>query len=155
MSSFIQNILFCDDIRTEQSGKDIAIGIYNGLFIVPQFPWLCPSFMIRLELSFRGQKVDHFQFSLRDPNDNALLEQAVPISFFDWNRPGNVALNLAGLIFPVPGEYKFYTRFDGEWELQRTLLVEKFNPAEAQARFDQFEKMMTDQRKVAEKASAA
>ena len=33
-----KNVIICDDVRTENSGKDIIIGVYAENIIVPKFP---------------------------------------------------------------------------------------------------------------------
>jgi len=133
-ANYIQNILFCDEVRTEQSGKDIAIGIYNGNIIVPKFPWILTNFAIRLELFFGGEKVDSIDFMIKDPLDNCVVQHKVPIVFFDYERSGNLTLNLSGLILVMPGEYKIMTCLHEKWEVQRVLTAEKFDPATMQAR---------------------
>lgn len=35
----VKACIFCDDIRTESSGKIILIGTYLGHMVVTQFPW--------------------------------------------------------------------------------------------------------------------
>ncbi len=35
-------VLFCDDIRIEQSGKHILIGVYPSDLVVPQIPFVLP-----------------------------------------------------------------------------------------------------------------
>ena len=42
--------IFCDDIRNEDNGKAIFIGVYSGAMIVPSFPTTLPSFCIALTI---------------------------------------------------------------------------------------------------------
>jgi hypothetical protein len=34
----VKHVVVCDDIRREDNGKEILIGVYSGGIIVPQFP---------------------------------------------------------------------------------------------------------------------
>src|ERR1700722_1974046 len=46
----ILNTLVCDDVRLENNGKEILIGVYNGTVIVDSVPTLLPTFSIRILL---------------------------------------------------------------------------------------------------------
>jgi hypothetical protein len=44
----ILNTIVCDDVRIENNGKEILIGVYNGTVIVDSVPTLLPTFGIRI-----------------------------------------------------------------------------------------------------------
>ncbi|MFO1047911.1 MAG: hypothetical protein U1E52_08460 [Geminicoccaceae bacterium] len=46
----ILNCVFCDDVRTEQNGKEILIGVYTGDFGVPKLPWRVSSLSVWMQL---------------------------------------------------------------------------------------------------------
>jgi hypothetical protein len=126
-SGYIQSVILCDEVRTEITGKDIAIGVYNGHLILPQIPFVLPSLAVRYELSFRGNKTEKMNVKLEGPDKNAIFRNTVMIQFNDWDKPGAVTIVLAGLIMPTEGTYSFYSKFRNDWELTRTLMVEKIN----------------------------
>ncbi len=35
----VESVIFCDDIRQENTGKYIAIGVYSESYLVPSFPY--------------------------------------------------------------------------------------------------------------------
>jgi hypothetical protein len=39
MSAEIGAVIFCDDVRREQNGKDILIGVYSGDILIANFPF--------------------------------------------------------------------------------------------------------------------
>lgn len=124
---YIQSVIICDEVRTEMTGKDIAIGIYNSHLIVPQIPFVVPMLAIRYELNFHGDIVRKMDVKLEDPAQNVIIQNTAQVQFADWDRPGAVTTILGGLIIPVEGTYSFYSKFGDEWELVKTLLVEKVN----------------------------
>lgn len=60
----VRNVIFCDDIRTENNGKLIAIGIYSDNMSVPSFPFNgTMSFLIAVDMSDVEESVFiHFDF---------------------------------------------------------------------------------------------
>jgi hypothetical protein len=124
---YIQSVIVCDEVRTEMSGKDIAIGIYNGHMVVPQIPFIVPMLTVRHEFHFHGDIKNSLTLKMEDPNKNSVFQQTMPIRFNDWDKPGAISVILGGLILPAEGQYTFHLKFDGDWELSRTFFVEKFD----------------------------
>ena len=138
-SNYIQNVLLCDDVRVENNGKEIAIGIYTGAISVPTFPIVFGNLAIRFEVFFDGMPENGFSFKLIDPTGNALIEQRLQADFADWTLPGSVSANIQGCIFPTAGTYKILTRTAKEpWEVQRSFTVMKVDAETARARFEQY-----------------
>src|SRR6266487_6946441 len=42
IGSDIQSVVICDDVRREQNGKDLLIGVYSGDILVQAFPFTLP-----------------------------------------------------------------------------------------------------------------
>jgi hypothetical protein len=38
----VHSVIICDDVRREQNGKDILIGVYSGDILVQNFPFILP-----------------------------------------------------------------------------------------------------------------
>lgn len=143
--TYVQNVLLCDDIRTENNGKEIAIGIYAGAIAVPQIPAFFPNLIIRFELFFGGTVQTEINFKLTDPAGNILLKQKLPVKFFDWEMPGSVSAALQGLIFPIAGKYTISTSISEEtWEDQRFFIVKKFDRSQVASLFENQVKMTRD-----------
>lgn len=141
--SYVQSMLFCDDVRVENTGKEIAIGIYPGGMSFMFLPIMIPQLVIRLELLFYGIPTESFALKVIDPNGNTLVEEQRPLSFRNWSMPGTVSIALQGVILGAAGDYKFFTKIPGEdWVSQRSLHVEKTNVEEAKARHIEFLKRM-------------
>jgi hypothetical protein len=140
--SFVQSFLFCDEVRTEQTGKDIAIGIYNGEISVPQTPFILPSFAVRIELYTDGKPISQLSFRMIDPHGSVLVEQDAPVNFIDWHKPGAITLNMPNAIFPSPGRYVVQLGIDGGWVFERFLDIEKVDVRKIAERYEDQAKRM-------------
>lgn len=133
-TNYVQSTIFCDEVRTEHTGKEIAIGIYPGRLTLPAIPFVMPFLTIRFELFFSGQPVESFSIRISDPVGSTLLEQERPLAFDDWNAPGTLSIVVEGLIVPSAGDYAVTTKTSRhEWALQRVLVIEKYDPVRAKS----------------------
>ena len=134
---YVFNVLFCDDVRTEASGKEIAIGIFPGYIYLQSFPALMPLIAIRFELMFYDQPIQDFSIRIVDPNGNILVDQTKPLDFAHWDLPGSATFAFQGLIVATPGNYGVFTKTTGrDWELQRNLHFGKMDRAEGLRRWE-------------------
>jgi hypothetical protein len=129
-------MIFCEDLRVEMSGREIALGLFNGTAAVPQIPFILPMLVARLELHFFGKPREKFFFRVNDPSGNRLFEQVVQVQFADWNKPGSLAIGIRNMVLPVTGAYAFYLKFEDEWDLARNLYVEKFDASDLRERLE-------------------
>jgi hypothetical protein len=119
----VVNAIICDDIRREDNGKAILIGVYGSNIILQSLPaTLALSIWVHLDARFSGEKVINFRVigTARNP----ISELAVDANIA---RPG-------GVIVPIPpfpvfleseGELTVEMRVgDGAWVKIRALKVE-------------------------------
>ena len=78
--------LLCDDVRREQSGKDILIGVYAGDVLVPQLPIQIP---IACWLLVKPKKTGDLEFDLRikAPGSAPPFEMKVVANVSDSSEP--------------------------------------------------------------------
>lgn len=71
-------VIYCDDVRVEVSGKRILIGVYTATMYVPQFPATLPKFCILLSyLGSMDAPPDQLRFLVyRD--EELLADQVLP-----------------------------------------------------------------------------
>ena len=132
--NYVQSTIFCDDVRTENTGKEIAIGIYPGQLTLPVIPFVIPVLTIRFELFFFGEPVEDFSIRVCDPAGTALVEQKRPLIFDDWSAPGTLSMVIEGLIAPSVGDYEIFTKTSRhDWALQRALVIDKYDPIRAKS----------------------
>jgi hypothetical protein len=51
------HVTFCDDIRQEDNGKHLLIGVYNAVMYVPKIPFGAPKFCVRIRYVERVETV--------------------------------------------------------------------------------------------------
>lgn len=80
------NALVCDDVRIENNGKHIIIGVYTGDIIVSGFPFfLTPCFWVSLPATPPGQ----YTVSIRYSYDGKIIDTFK--AQFDVKNTGGVA----------------------------------------------------------------
>jgi len=105
--------IFCDDIRQENNGKLIFIGVYPYDLV----PGVVPSsFPMALWLRVEGAgKGDHsFTFRLTSTDGELILEQQDSLNLPEDDKP--LVLLFAGFLVPIsrPGEIKGTLTLDGQ-----------------------------------------
>ncbi len=113
--------IFCDDIRHENNGKQILIGLYNADMLIDAFPILLPTFQVLIRYQERpGESSLPVKFVITSPHptDEKIFEAEVPRENFekvlipsDNNLDDPfVSLNLhasfAGFVLAGPGRIK-------------------------------------------------
>lgn len=103
----IKDILICDDIRTESSGKLIYIGIYpeGNINILGKMPYTFPKlcFIIKFEGGFGEYEIEAF---LRNPQNKLhLVLPAGRIRFEQDKKEHLVFLSISSLKVDIAGEY--------------------------------------------------
>lgn len=133
---YVESVIFCDQVRFEASGQEIAIGIYPGTIAVPRAPFIADTFMIRFELFFSGVITKSVRFRLLDPTGEVLFTRQLNVSFNDWNQSGSVVAVINKFVLPVLGEYVLETMLEGQsWVRARSLLLCKVDHSAMQAVF--------------------
>lgn len=109
----IKNVVICDDIRREDNGKNMLIGVYSGSIIVSGFPAnLSLAAWIRFELAgVTPAKVDCRLLG----NDDAVLGNIDQMTI----QPGPSSLALCGITAQLKESGSLTLQFrqeGGEWE---------------------------------------
>jgi hypothetical protein len=73
MRADIVSVIICDDVRKEQSGKDILIGVFSGGIVLPAYPsHLRLAFWIEIQPEAVGEI--HCQIKVETPSGNPPIE---------------------------------------------------------------------------------
>jgi hypothetical protein len=108
--------LVCDDVRREDNGKLIIIGLFTPDIVVPQIPFVFP--MLTVFQVIESTRVGQFQFrsSLELLETGTKIAQA--IGMVESKQPGILLniLRLGNLKIQSPGTYTFTTEFDQSGE---------------------------------------
>ena len=125
----ITNIVICDDVRREVTGKDILIGVYNGDIVVPSFP---ASIRIVLWVQFEPRRAGTFHVEIRIvfPNSSH-VGASFDMEIREENSPGSVAMALP-IHADREGRFAVQARVnDQEWENIKNFMVKMAAPDQA------------------------
>lgn len=98
--------LICDDIRREDNGKEILIGVYNDEILVQSLPILLASLHFRLSLYPKNLSLREFGLSVTTPT-GANIVKAEGQLIGEHNRNVQSIINVAAkpLMLPELGAY--------------------------------------------------
>jgi hypothetical protein len=119
-------ILMCDDVRREDNGKIILIGLYTPDMVAHQIPFVMPTltFFLNLESDRPGQfgfrtRVEHQETGAVLPQTEAMGMLAI----VNPQQPGIAVVKFGGVIFNAQGLYSFSLQLND----QRDPIVSTFN----------------------------
>jgi len=113
--------IFCDDVRQENNGKQIFIGVYNADMVVESLPALLPSFsfVIRYqEMKGESELPVKIVITVPNPDDQMIFEADLPRDAFKLAAPApdavqgemmtaiNLASSIVGLVITHLGRIK-------------------------------------------------
>jgi hypothetical protein len=107
-------VLVCDEVRREDNGKFIVLGLYTPDLAVPQIPFVMPSltFFVCVESDRTGTVRFNFRVEQLDTG-RALVEGMGAMQF---NAPGVAVapVRFGNVQFNAAGPYMFSMNIDGE-----------------------------------------
>jgi hypothetical protein len=118
--------IFCDDIRREDNGKELLIGVYSGSLQLPMLPTpVMLSVWVPFERSGIG-KVP-IEFRLLGSDEKTIGYGAIELSFTDSDYTiGSLPLRGLTAMLVRPGEITFQLRqHDESWKTVRKLSIGK------------------------------
>ncbi len=106
----------CDDVRQENNGKYIIVGMYTPDMAVSQLPFVLPilTFLVWLESDRPGGFP--FRMKLEHLETGKVLADGMGMANFQKPGVGISAIRLGGIQFSSPGAYTFSMQFDGQPE---------------------------------------
>jgi hypothetical protein len=116
-------VLMCDEVRIENNGKLILLGLYMPDMTVPQLPFIIPSltFFIVLESDRPGNLQVRFAIQLLDSGQN--IAEGMGAAGFPKPGLGVMPIQLRNFPIQTAGTYVFSLTFEG----QREPLTHSFN----------------------------
>ena len=116
-------ILLCDEMRIENNGKLILLGVYTPDMSVPQLPFVLPSltFVIALESDRPGNVQVRFAIQLLDSGQN--IAEGMGAAGFPKPGLGIMPVQLRNLQLQSAGTYVFSLTLEG----QRDPITHSFN----------------------------
>lgn len=107
-----RNVLICDEIREEVGGKQLIIGAYSGVILIPFLPFFAPKITVRFEIKVAKAHYDHAECTVLRPNGSIFYHDA---RTFDLRYPEfstTIVFVLGGLTFEHTGDYTMLLAMD-------------------------------------------
>lgn len=110
----IANALICDDVRVEQTGKHILIGVYSGDIGVPSFPAnVAFNFWLQTRQDLPGKL--ELEFTIKDDAD-VVFAQGTAEAEVSKDLPGVMVLGPIGIQVQRPSRISLMMRPPaGDW----------------------------------------
>jgi hypothetical protein len=108
-----RGMLTCDEIRHEIGGKQLIIGAYSGVILLPFLPFLLPQLTIRFEVKVDKQHYDHVESTILRPNGSIFRHDSMSLDVKYPEYPTSVVFLLGGLNFEHTGKYGVLLAMDG------------------------------------------
>jgi hypothetical protein len=99
--------LICDEVRIENTGKLIIIGLYGPDIQVPQFPWVLPSLTILEGLNVDQAGNYQFHGSLKHRDSNAEIAHVQGVIAISRHGFGFLPIRFGNLEISKEGAYVF------------------------------------------------
>jgi hypothetical protein len=106
--------IMCDEVRVENNGKFLIIGMYTPDMAVFQLPFVAPvlTFLLWLESDTPGSF--QFQMALNQLDSGKTVVQGMGAVGFQRAGAGLSPIRLTGVPFNAAGAYTFSVKFDGQ-----------------------------------------
>jgi hypothetical protein len=126
-------ILTCDDVRREDNGKAIILGLYLPDIAVPQIPIVMPTLTFFCNLASDRPGNFRMTFRLRDEGSGrSIAEGFAALPVIDPTMPVICPIKIGNVQISSPGLYSFSLEFDGQAPIATTFNVLLVVPGAAQ-----------------------
>lgn len=118
----IKSVIICDDIRREDNGKQMLIGIYVGSIEVSSFPI---NLALAIWIEHKPTAVGETDIEVRflGPSDAQLFHSSFHAKFHATER-SSVGMGSIPLQFQGPGDLRFQVKESGgSWRTYRSIPV--------------------------------
>jgi hypothetical protein len=117
--------IVCDDVRREDNGKLILLGVYADKMIVAQFPITLPTLTFLCALQ-SNETVEQTPLKYRLENTasgEVIISGEAVLAGLPGPGHGTAIFRLTNLTIPSPGKYQFILELEGQPSLAQPLEV--------------------------------
>lgn len=115
--------IICDDVRKEDNGKEILIGVYNDTLILDPIPAVIPSFAMRFLITTSQQEYTNVGGNIIGPDEKEVLRFGGHIKFENIKYYCSFFFRISPMPFQLAGAYKIHLGLDSSTELVHTFHV--------------------------------
>ena len=109
-----KHVIMCDDVRQENNGKFMLIGMYTPDIAVPQLPFVMPSLAFFSWLESDRLGAFSFRMKLEHLESGQALVEGMGMMQFPRPGVGVSVVRFGGISFTQPGAYVFSMTFEGQ-----------------------------------------
>lgn len=107
--------MLCDDIRQENNGKRIFIGVYDDSIIVPSVPLTIPQIVFYSKWDITAAPIKKFEFKMVQPGGKIIgpiVNELSPPSPESNGRKAIVQIGLTPFNIEASGEYRIQAKIN-------------------------------------------
>jgi hypothetical protein len=109
-----RSLIICDEIREEVGRKQIIIGAYAGVIMMPFMPYLSRIFTIRIEVIVHKKQYEKVRCSVIKPDGSEFYNVEMPFTVNYPEFPVAIFFAQIYLNFNETGDYSVHLSMDGE-----------------------------------------
>ncbi len=106
--------LICDDIRREDNGKEILIGMLNSTIILDRVPAILATFGVRFLIESNKTNFEGVTLKIVDPNGEDIVIATSTFSFLTAEFPGSFFYKISPMPIQHYGRYGIWLGLDEE-----------------------------------------
>lgn len=111
----VKSIIVCDDVRREDNGKEILIGVYTDTIVtVKEPPIVLPKLCIRIQLSTKKSEFKNVSCKIISPSRKEIFSGNSPMKIENPDDPTIVTLAFSPAPLPMAGVYSIRFGMDVE-----------------------------------------
>jgi|SRR3972149_8761209 len=105
--------MICDDIRVENNGKTIIIGIYHDNIIVPGLPFVMPQLVTWTKWDVAKAPLKKFEFTVTAPDGKTMGHVADEPSTNASGKKAILQIAISPFAIKEMGEYRIDAKING------------------------------------------
>ena len=106
--------MICDDIRVEDNGKTIIIGIYHDNILVPSLPFIMPKLVTWTKWDIKESPLKKFEFQIKAPDGKVIGRVPGEPSKKASGKKAILQIAISPFVIKEAGEYKIDAKINGE-----------------------------------------
>lgn len=104
MTISVIHTIICDDIRREDNGKEILIGVFNDTVVTDQTPTMLATFAVRFLMKVDNNINDIFG-QIDGPDGNPLVKFGGHVELGNTRWNSSIFFKIAPMLIPAHGVY--------------------------------------------------
>ena len=102
----VQSVMICDDVRHEDNGKEILIGVYTDTIITSKEPpLLLPKLCVRILLRAKKTEFENVSFQIISPSRWEIFSRNMPLTIEKPDEPTVFTAEVIPAPLPMAGVY--------------------------------------------------